>query len=113
MTTTDKAPCHITTIDQHRGDHHTGMRMMELVEIRTQFSDYCQDKRWERMSEHDRDWWAELLADLHAARVELASLDADLRHAAEEYLGQIAGDDLSDHAATIRRAIELAREDAR
>jgi hypothetical protein len=105
------APDHRTTIDQHRGDHEaTGLPIYQLTDVITSFSDYSQE-RWERLSADDREWWEATLADIHAARVELAELPYEHRNATEEGLEGEGQCDVDNYAALIRRAISTSRPD--
>lgn len=104
MQTTKTAPCHITTVDQHRGTHHTGGTIRQLVDVRTSYGDHSQEP-WESLSAADRAWWAEVLEDIHAAEVELAELDADHRARAHEVILDADIDRVEDEAACIRKAI--------
>ena len=82
-----------TTIDQHQGDHPTGMRMMRLVTVTTSSSELDDDA----------------VADLHRAEVELASLDAGPRARARDAIADAQSDE--EAAAAIRRAIADAQSD--
>jgi hypothetical protein len=87
----------ITTIDQHQGYHAaTGMRVMQLVDVITTREGY-----------EDSD---PIIANLHAAEVALASLDADQRAVANHILADAAaaGCDVEDEAGLIRWAISQA-----
>ena len=75
-----------TTVDQHQGDHPTGMRITEFHIVRTRFSDYCQDVREENLNAEDLAWWETTLADIHDAQVAFASLDCDRRERANCFL---------------------------
>ncbi len=114
--TITRAPHHKTTINQDRGIHSydkdDGLpnRMHALFDIVTTFSDYCQSSTWEGLSASDRGSWAESIADVHAARVELASLRSEHRRRAEEALAGMDSDGVSDDAAAIRRAIAETAE---
>jgi hypothetical protein len=105
------APVHVTTVDQHIGNHPTGMREMQLKEIRTSFSDYDPDHLWAELSDDDRETWDSTLADIHAARVEMAELDCDTREAAETLLCEatVYGCEVTDEAEFIRNAIAEAK----
>lgn len=103
-------PNHVTTIDQHRGDHSGGLPVVELHEVRTAFADYADGKRWEDLTDADRGWWADAIADIHAARVELAELPADRRARANEIAGAESCD-LEDLAGVLRRAVAEAKRD--
>jgi len=98
------APCHITTVDQHKGDHATGMRIMELATVTTRFSDFS-DIRWEALTADDKEWWTGHLADMHAASVELASLDSEHRALAKEWLLENPADGIDGAASQVRQAI--------
>lgn len=99
------APSHSTRVDQHQWtDTASGMRMCKLTDVRTSFSDYSQDS-WDALSPTDREWWADTLADIHAARVELAELESERREAAQAIIDDQQCDDLENVAGVIRRAI--------
>ena len=103
ITTTRECPSHVTTIDQHRGDHSSGTPYTQLKDISTLFSDYSEES-WESLDADGQQWWCDVLADLHAAEVELASLPADHRAAAREAVRH--DDDLQGAAGRIRAAVE-------
>jgi len=91
-----------TVIEQHQGTHPaTGLRYLELVTVTTDPAD-CEGYE----DNPDEEW----LADLHAARVALASLDLGVRERATEWLADHSVD-LADEADWIRRAIEVVREE--
>lgn len=105
--TTDKAPCFVTTIDQHQFDHEaTGLPMMQYTDVRTDFADYFPDIDWDEVSEADRETYRDELTDIHAAVVELESLRVDERDAAKEHLSQEGASDPWSAADAIRRAIK-------
>lgn len=109
MTETIKAPRHTSTIDQHQGTHEaTGLPIYSLVTITTDFSDYSQES-WDGQSAEDQEWWAEMIADIHDARVEMANLDADAYERASAILESSDCNDVGDLAAVSRRAIAEAR----
>ena len=106
MTTTARdCPSHVTTIDQHTGDHAGGTPYMQHKDITTRFSDYSQES-WDSLDADAQQWWGDVLSDLHAAEVELASLPAGHRAAAREAVRH--DDDIEGAAGRIRAAIELA-----
>lgn len=84
-----------TTIEQHIGDHPSGLRIVHALEVVTVLTE-------------DEDLAAG--DDLHAAKVELASLDVEPRRRATEWIDghaeEIAGCDPLGRADWIRRAIE-------
>lgn len=93
-----------TTIDQHRGvNPATGLRLVVRHEVVTarEYDD--------RVDPRDH---AERLTDeLHTAEVELASLDADHRELAQDWLADAdaVGLDAKSEAAHLRRAITWTR----
>lgn len=100
---------HKTTIDQHRGEHEaTGLPIYQLHEVTTEFGDYSQE-RWVDLSADDREYWLDVLADIHAARVELEGLDDDTRRLAKDLLSAEDCDDPGQVASLIRRSIAEAR----
>lgn len=104
MNDTTNAPMFATTIDQHVGVHQpTGLMETRLKEIRTSFTDHCEGKpSWDEMSSDEQQWWHSTLEDIHAATVELAECEPEIR----EEVNQIQFDgDLEDYAAWLRREI--------
>lgn len=101
-TTTTNAAL-VTTIDQHRGTHSTGLPIRALCEVRTSAADHGLEPGDPR------------LAEIHAAEVDLASLDAGHRARARAYLDDLAGfltfgSDAVDYlAAAIREGIGATR----
>jgi hypothetical protein len=110
MTTTTACPNHVTVIRQDRGLHHTGLRVDELHDVRTEFADYYGALDWESLTEADRAYCAATLAEIHAATVDLESLDAEHRERAKEYLLGEQIDDPDDVPGAIRRAILATAE---
>jgi hypothetical protein len=105
--TTTQVPQFVTTIDQHRGNHSSGMRYMKLTEVRTEWAGLGDG--WDDMTPDEQEAATATLADIHAAEVELASCDSDVRQRANELLPHIAGITDFDYAATaIREAIAEA-----
>lgn len=103
---TPEEPSHVTTIDQHAGDHSTGLPEMQLAEVCTYYSHHSQES-WESLDADAKTWWVETLADLHAAEVELAECNAGVRAAAKELIAdRMPPDDLESAPAIIRGAIE-------
>ena len=108
--TTDRL--RITTVDQHIANHEaTGLRETRFVEVRTDLSDYIPTVDFDAMSEQDQNWAVETLADIHNASVELASLDADHRAAATEWLADYGATDFDGVAPMIRKAIRETAEE--
>lgn len=90
-------------IDQHQGEHaQTGIRIVELVTITTQTSDYEQDLSTLTGADLVNLW--QRLEEIHAARVDLESLDLDPRKQAHAILDD-ASVDFAELAETIRGAI--------
>lgn len=102
--TTDSAPWLKTTVDQDRGPHSSGARYTQLIDVITSYSDYS-PVAWETLGPDDREWWTDLLADIHAARVALAELPQEARERAEEKITD-TDCDLEQCAGVIRRAVE-------
>lgn len=103
-----ECPVEVTTIDQHRGIHAaTGLTMTQLTDVRTSYSELC-DESWESQDAESRAYWSALVADCHAAAVELASLPADHRADAQAALDQACrhGCSADDIAGYTRSAIE-------
>lgn len=88
-----------TTIDQHQGTHPNGLRVFRLLTIETEHALPDRPTLEERAEVED------FVARLHSARVDLASLDADHRQAAEDWL-DVRDVDAADEAQMIRAAIQ-------
>jgi hypothetical protein len=97
----------ITTIEQHRCNHHTGLRMVELHNVRTDLSNHA-EKSWDELSADEQTWWNDVINAIHAADVRLASLDADIRKEVEEEILRRANEfgDLENDAALMNNIIE-------
>jgi hypothetical protein len=68
----------VTTIVQHQGNHHSGARYMSHVDVQTDLS-HLADRPYEDLDAETREWWDEVLDDLHAIEVEIAELRAEER----------------------------------
>lgn len=103
---------HITTVDQHIGNHEpTGMRQTRFVEVRTDLADYVPTVDFEKQTPDDQRSTLEILADIHKANVELASLDSEHRAAAKEWLADYGSTDFDGCASMIRKAIRETSDD--
>ncbi len=100
------SPYHKTTIDQHQGDHAaTGLPIMSLKDIVTRFEDLSQES-WDGLDAEAQAWWSEVVADYHAATVDLESLDSEHRSRAKDEVIELAGSaDIEDCPRLIRQAI--------
>lgn len=97
-----------TTVDQDRGPHSSGARYRQLTDVVTQFSDYSLFS-WDSLDTQDREWWTDLLAELHEARVALAELPQEARSEVEERLLD-EHCNIEDTASVIRRIIAEVSE---
>ena len=82
-----------TTIDQHQGNHPTGLRVMALTQVVTE----CGCDQPECQCD---------IAALHDARVALASLDADQRAEAIELVTRAQPEDADAETAATMAAVE-------
>lgn len=82
-----------TTIDQHQGDHTSGMRITKLVNITTEREGADQNT----------------IDDIHQAKCILASLDHDRRARANEILESMPNVEVDNEAACIREAVRQAQ----
>ena len=105
-------PCLSTTVDQHVGTHEpTGLPETRLTEVRTDISDYVSADDWNALADKDRRAATKDLYELHAARVDLASLPADDREKVQAEIEAAGCIDFTDIAPAIQRAIrELGAE---
>jgi hypothetical protein len=95
-----------TTIIQHREtDERTGTPINVPREIATDFTEFAPEGSWDDLPDQERRHWSGLLAEIHAARVELESLDAARRSRAKEILFRLECGDAEDEVALIRHAI--------
>jgi hypothetical protein len=100
-----------TTIDQHIGNHSSGGREMRLTDIVTRYTDYmtASDALASDLAPADRKWWEDTLSAIHAVRVEIAELDAEIRGRVEDAMGTNERVELEDLAGWMRaRMAEIA-----
>ena len=100
----------ISTVDQHKGNHHTGMRVMQLEEIRTDVSDYVPYGEWEALSPQEREDFEGTLETLHDLRVRVAELDYKPRAAVEEAIGDAQPEDIDALIAAYDAALDEHEE---
>lgn len=89
-----------TTIEQHRGTHHTGLRSVELVDV---VSEYEIDEP----TEED----VALVDEAHELRVAIESLDVDARAAAWARVHDAPQTDMEDEVSAMRAALAQARRE--
>ena len=100
-----------TTIQQHKDtDRRTGAPITAPREIVTDFADFARHLSWDALPAPEQARWSGLLAEIHAARVDLESLDADRRSRAKEILFRLECGRIEDEEAVIRHAIETSVE---
>jgi hypothetical protein len=98
-------PKHKTTIDQHRGIHDpSGLPIYALTDVVTDLSPYA-DRAWDDLSADDREWWVDVTSAYHAARVALASLEADARERIQSIVEEDVACELDNQALAIYHAI--------
>jgi hypothetical protein len=102
-------PSHVTTIDQDRGAHHTGLRMTALKDVRTDFGDYYPNDRWDDLSAEEQACRAGVIEQIHKARVALESLPIGERVEAELYVYDHECDDVEYISTLYREAIAWAK----
>ena len=99
------------TIQQHKDtDPRTGTPITALREIVTDFADFARHSSWDNLPAEEQARWSAILAEIHAARIELESLDADRRSRAKEILFRLECGQVEDEEAVIRHAIETSVE---
>ena len=97
---------YINTVDQHVGDHHTGMRMVQLVEIRTDVSDYVPYAEWEVLSPQEREDFERTVETLHDLRLRVAELDYKPRAAVEQAISDAQPEDIDAEIAVYHAALD-------
>jgi hypothetical protein len=100
-----------TTIIQHREtDETTGTPIRVPREIVTDFTEFAPEGSWDDLPDPERQRWSALLEQIHAARVELESLDAARRSRAKEILFRLECGPAEDEVAVIRHAIAASAD---
>ncbi|MDQ3693177.1 MAG: hypothetical protein M3464_06080 [Chloroflexota bacterium] len=80
-----------TTVDAHRGYHHTGMVERAYVTITDRADDYESD-----IDLGDLGWWLDVLPPIHAAKVAIQEASPEALAIATERVGEHPGDYLSN-----------------
>jgi hypothetical protein len=103
-----------TTIVQHREtDKRTGTPILVPREIVTDFAEFAPGRPWDDLPDAERRRWSAMLAEIHAVRVELESLDAARRSRAKEILFRLECGQAEDEVAVIRHAIAASADVAK
>jgi hypothetical protein len=76
----------------------------------TDFEEFARGRSWGDLPAQERARWSDLLAEIHAARIALESLDAARRSRAKEILFRVEDGQAEDEAAVILHAIEASAE---
>ncbi|HEX8202464.1 MAG TPA: hypothetical protein VF590_18450 [Isosphaeraceae bacterium] len=94
-----------TIVHQRETDKATGTPVLEPREVVTDFAEFARGLSWVDLPEAERSRWSALLAEIHAARIELESLDAARRSRAKEILFRLECGQAEDELVVLRHAI--------